>query len=361
MKSIMIFITGLKVGGAESQVYRICKELDRNKVQITVVSLTSGGAIGEKLKECSVDLVYLNLKDHKLRGLRKAYRLVNEEKPDVVVGFLFHAIILSRIVGYLNKTPRIISSIRSINTGGFIKETLLRLTDFMTYKTVVNSEASYKKVLKKKIVREKSLMAINNIIDTNEFSFNEKNRLKWRIEFGINDETFLWMAVGRLVPEKDYITMIKAFKNYLQSNSNSKLLIIGDGEMKEELEVLIKRKKLEDNVRLLGRRSDVSQVLSASDGVILTSKWEGIPNTIIEAMCMDRIVVATDVGGVSEVVRDNETGFLVEKGKIESIVLGMKKASSVNRVNSREIINKEYDSKVVIKKWEKIFSEERRV
>lgn len=356
MEKLIFFITGLDIGGAETQLYRICKHIDKSNIDIKVVSLTGDGAIGEKIREENIEVISFDIKKNKYKEVINIFKLVKKEKPDVIIGFLFHAIIISRIIGYLNSVPNIISSIRSFNTGGIFRETLIKITDFMSNMTIVNSSIVYEKVLKKKLVKKGKLKVIRNGIDIEQFKFDETYRREWRKKNKIDDNTFVWMAVGRLVYEKDYVSMIKAFKRVLEKDKNNILYIIGDGYMKSEIEALIIKYDLTNNIFMKSNCTEINKLLSAGDGVILTSKWEGIPNTIIEAMALDRIVVATDVGGVSEVVKDS--GILVESENITSIANGMldgkKRWGNSTKLEARKIIEEDYEVKNIVKKWEEI-------
>jgi glycosyltransferase involved in cell wall biosynthesis len=104
-----------------------------------------------------------------------------------------------------------------------------------------------------------------------------------------------------------------------RANPNVKWIIVGEGPQREAIESEIRKLRLEANFQLLGLRSDVPRLLAAADVLALTSVSEGIPLTIIEAMAAGLPVVATSVGGVPEIVVDQQTGFLVPKGDDEKL------------------------------------------
>ncbi|MCR1951310.1 glycosyltransferase [Clostridium sp. DSM 100503] len=362
MKKVIFFITGLDIGGAEIQVYRICKYIDKSDLDIKLISLTDNGKIGQMLKQENIEVFCFNIKKNKIKGIINIFRFVRKENPDVVIGFLFHAIIISRVIGWLNSVPNIISSIRSFNTGGVFRETLLKITDYMSNTTIVNSYIVYDEVLSKRIVKKEKLKVIRNAIDTEHFKFNKEYRHTWRKKINVDNNTFVWMAVGRLVYEKDYITMIKAFKKVLEQDENVILYIVGDGYMKNEINDLIAKYGLSNNIIINNKSEEINKLLCACDGVVLTSRWEGIPNIIIEAIALNRIVVATNVGGVSEVIKNEN--FLVESENVDSVVKGMIEAKKEWEVlggeefglKSRKRIEEDYDVRNIVVKWKEVIN-----
>ena len=124
--------------------------------------------------------------------------------------------------------------------------------------------------------------------------------------------------VGRLVPIKNHKFAIEVVERLLKKGNNIKLKIIGDGELKEELNAFIQKRQLNDHIQITGWVLDVVEIYKEIDILILTSKNEGTPVTIIEANASGLPVVATNVGGVADIIKDGENGFLVEPGDIDT-------------------------------------------
>jgi glycosyltransferase involved in cell wall biosynthesis len=114
-----------------------------------------------------------------------------------------------------------------------------------------------------------------------------------------------------LAEAKDQITLLSAIELLKKKDRNIYLILVGDGEMRGQLEMEIARKGLANCVRLTGNRSDVDKLLPGSDVFILSSKREGFPMSILEAMAAGLPVIATNVGGIPEVIKDGENGILV--------------------------------------------------
>ena len=133
--------------------------------------------------------------------------------------------------------------------------------------------------------KENELTIINNGIDCNKFSYNEKFRLEIREEFGVRDDEFLIGLIGRLSPQKNPVRAIEIFKQVMEINSKAKLLIVGTGDLLFEVEKKISDLNMRNNVIIAGLRKDVNKIYSALDILIMPSLFEGLPLTAIEAQC----------------------------------------------------------------------------
>jgi len=144
-----------------------------------------------------------------------------------------------------------------------------------------------------------------------------------REEIGIPPEAPVVTIVGRLVPVKDHKLFLAASRLLRNEFPNAVFLVVGDGELRGELENQVEAAGLRSCVRFLGWRRDLARVYADSDVVVLTSRNEGTPVSLIEAGAAGRAVVSTDVGGVKDVVRDGENGLLAhgrEPGEIAKLV-----------------------------------------
>ena len=136
---------------------------------------------------------------------------------------------------------------------------------------------------------------------------------------------YIWLAAGRITPAKDYPNLLRAFAHVHSAEPRTQLWIAGasNGRMRATMEGLAEKLHLDSRVYWLGLRDDLPALLAAADGFVLSSAWEGMPLVIGEAMAMRRPVVATDVGGVRELV--GETGQVVPPH--DSDALGARYAS----------------------------------
>ncbi len=147
----------------------------------------------------------------------------------------------------------------------------------------------------------------------------------------------------------------------LRSRNDVSFLIVGDGALKEELKILCADLKIEENVIFAGERSDIPEILSLTDIFVLPSLREGLPLTILEAMACGKPVIATNVGGVPEVVNDGVSGILVYQGDPEALHRAMNELledrEKLKRMghNGKKVCNENFDSKTMIGKIENLY------
>jgi len=264
----------------------------------------------------------INLKaDRSLLGvlgaLNRLRRFLNDFQPDVVNSHLVHANILCRILRLFSSIPCLISSAHNTNEEGHFRMLAYRLTDCLTDISTNVSEEAVQAFQDQRALLPGRMLAIHNGIDTEDFNFNQTARDRIRKELSISDSTPLIVAVGRLWEQKDYPCLLKAMSGLAGRSVDFRVAIIGDGPLRGELEALAESLGISAQVSFLGVRHDVPALMSACDVFVLSSAWEGFGLVVAEAMACERIVVATDSGGVKEVV--GEAGFLVKPRDSEAL------------------------------------------
>ena len=138
----------------------------------------------------------------------------------------------------------------------------------------------------------------------------------------IGERKKVFAAVGRLEPQKNFPMLIKAFSEFHKEEKDYQLIIYGEGKERTNLEKLIKQLNLEGSVSLPGRNKDVLNAINDSAAFILSSDYEGMPNALIEAMCMGMPVISTDCpsGGPRELIENQENGILIPVGDEDALV-----------------------------------------
>jgi glycosyltransferase involved in cell wall biosynthesis len=151
---------------------------------------------------------------------------------------------------------------------------------------------------------------IPNGVPTDEYAPDPDTRAQWRQAHGIEPHATVLVHVGRFAPPKNHALLIEAFAQ-VRSDAPLYLLLVGGGELENAVREQVAGLGLQGRVRFLGVRADVADILRASDMFVLSSRWEGNPLSVMEAMAAGLPVVSTGVGGVPELVREGETGLLV--------------------------------------------------
>jgi glycosyltransferase involved in cell wall biosynthesis len=154
---------------------------------------------------------------------------------------------------------------------------------------------------------------IPNGIPTDEYAPDANRRRRWRQRHGLEPEAIVLTHVGRFAPPKNHALLIEAFAQ-VRTHTPLYLLLVGGGELEDAVRQQVVELGLQQRVRFLGVRADVPAILNASDLFVLSSRWEGNPLSVMEAMAAGLPVVSTAVGGVPDLVREGETGLLVPSG-----------------------------------------------
>ena len=302
-------ITDLDIGGAEMMLLKTLRNFKNEKYEHLVISLKPVGKMGEMFKAEGFKIYSLNLNIYNsVSGLMKLLSILRKEKPHIAHNYLFHADILGRIAAKAAGIPIVISSLRSVEIGGRLREILLSITDFCVDGVTAVSKAVANAHISKGTTKRKKIRLIYNGVELENNRFGDASLA--RRSTGIEEGTFLLLTVGRAEEVKGHTFLFDALRTLKDRGYKFKLLAVGRGE--EKLRGDIAKRRLENEVILTGEKEDISELLTASDAFVLPSLWDGMPNALLEAMAAGLPAVATRVGGIPEVITDNETGLLVE-------------------------------------------------
>ena len=307
---IVYVLTSLGMGGAEGQVLALAKRMAERGHTVAVVSLRP--RLAEEWPT-ALDVVPLEMRRTPvsvLAGLVRARRILREFHPDLLHSHSFHANLVARLLKIVVPETAVLSTVHNVYEGGWQRMLAYRLTDGLSRRTTAVSEAAAARFVRLKAVPQAKCVVMPNGIDLHEFAPNAGRRVRMREEMGAGEE-FIWLAVGRIAPAKDYPNLLRAFAPVRASRPDARLWVAGAaaGGEASSLRGLAAELGLEDSVRWLGLRRDVPALLDAADGFVLASAWEGMPLALGEAMAMEKTVVATDVGGVRELI--GEAGAIV--------------------------------------------------
>lgn len=359
--NILFTITGLAMGGAENQVVSVAENLADRGHKVTIAYMLEPALVVPQ--EGNIDVVWLG-GDKTPAGMAKAFRnylkLLKKLRPDVVHSHMFHANILARAARLFVRIPRVVSTAHSTNEGGQLRMMAYRLTHKLADVFTNVSVEAVTAFEQKKAAPKSTMLATHNGINTTKFSFNPAARLNLRQQLNLN-ENKVFIAVGRFHAAKDYPNLFNAFVKVLQQQPDCKLLVVGDGELRPELEGLLVKLGIEDKVSLLGIRKDVPELLSASDVFVLSSAWEGFPLVVGEALSTERLVVTTDAGGAREFLVNNDflvpikNSELLANAMFEAAMLSEQEAVEIGKQGRQRIIEK-YSLDAVVDRWEAIYT-----
>jgi glycosyltransferase involved in cell wall biosynthesis len=300
---IAYVLTSLGVGGAEKQVIALAERMKSRGHEVLVVVL-----LARQAEEWAtlLDVIHLDLQKTPASlcaGFAKLYRSLRGFHPNLIHSHTFPANMAARLYRLSSRRAPVISTIHNVYEGGWWRMKAYRFSDGLSRVMTAVSQAASERYVRLKAVPAGKMRVVTNGIDTAEFAPDIARRARIREEMGFGDE-FVWMAVGRLVPAKDYPNLLRGFARARVKFPATQLIIAGEitGSAAQSVQSLAIELGLHEYVRWLGLRRDMTALLDASDGFVLASAWEGMPLVVGEAMAMEKPVVSTDVGGVRELV-----------------------------------------------------------
>lgn len=336
-RRVVLLTTGLDFGGAERQVVALAGELRARGWDMHVVSMRTPRQFVPDLSARGVHVHSLDMQPGRAtpESLKKWLSLVSDLRPAVVHSHMIHANLLGRTTRVLAPDLPIISTAHNMDEGGGWRNHAYRWTDWAASLTTNVSEAATEEYRRKGLVPSGRIRTMPNGLDIQVFRRSEAERRATRMSLGLGDE-FVWLCVGRFAEAKDHQNLIRAFAGVSQSAPDSVLLLAGDGPLRKQTEFLCRVYGVEERVRFLGNRSDIPALMSAADGYVMSSAWEGLPMVLLEAAACELPLVATDVGGNGEVASASPTNRLVPPQDSAALAEAMRQTMSLPRANLRE-------------------------
>ena len=327
--NLLYVITELELGGAQKQLLNLITHLDKEKFNIFLFTACNSLLLKEasSIKELTLKKsTYLKrplnpLKD--LLALIEIYRFIKKNNINIVHTHSAKAGILGR---WAARCARVKIILHTIHGWSFNDYQSLVLKHFyiwlekiaaeFTNKLIIVSNHDKQKGLQNHIGDEDKYILVSYGIDRNEFNVKD-NTIREELE--LDDKDLLVGTISCLKPQKSPQDFIKLCFLTNKVLPHVKFVLVGDGVLRKKIERLIRKFNLEKKVILTGWRRDIPKILSALDCFVLTSLWEGLPISVLEAINASRPVIVTNTGGIAEVIEDGKTGFLFEPRDIKSM------------------------------------------
>jgi glycosyltransferase involved in cell wall biosynthesis len=316
---VLFTITSMPVGGAETLLMNLIRRMNRERFLPEVCCLKEPGPLGEELtREIPVHSRLLNGK-FDLRVFPRLTRLIRRRGIDALVTVgAGDKMFWGRLAAWWRQLPVVVSALHS--TGwpdgvGRLNRRLTPLTD--AFIACANEHGRF--LVEHEHFPVDKVRVISNGVDVDRFRRCESGAHRVRRELGISPDSRVCGIVAALRPEKNHELFLRAAAIVLREVPHAVFLIVGDGPRRPNLVALAKELGIDQQVRFLGTRGDIPDVLSLMDVFALTSHNEANPVSILEAMACETPVVATRVGSVAESVRHRKTGFLVAPGSADPL------------------------------------------
>lgn len=324
MKKKKIIHIAQSAGGVAEYLYMLLKNFNSNNYEnILIVSedyKDQKARFSPYVKDIYIVPMIRNINPKTdIGAILKIRKIIKKEKPDVVYLHSSKAGAVGRLALLFNFQVKILYNAHGwyfnaqiSNKKKIFFAIIEKILAFKTDKIINISQSEYDSALKYKIASRKKMCVIENGIDFSKFKDSDKYRIETRRKLNIKDNEIVIGVVGRLSEQKDPLTSIKAFKIIKEKYKNTKLLFVGSGELEDKVIEYAKTNKLNEDVIITGWVDCVEKYIPAFDIAILPSKWEGFGLVIIEYMACDKPIIACNVGGIADIIKNEENGYLIK-------------------------------------------------
>ena len=356
------------IGGAETQIVNLVSGLDKQRYNISIVTLKERGPFAAKMAEQDV-IFHSDLMKSKLdvRVVPKLMKILKGNKTDILYT-LDHdnAMFLGRICAKMANVPVCLTVMHTTNrrngenTIDFFGRAMLPLSDIL----VATAQGQRQHLIEAGGIRQDKLAMIYNGINAEEFNPEYKN-FSLKKEFGIGDADPVAGILAAFKPEKAHVIFVQAAALVLKEIPNAHFLLVGDGVERENIERKISELNITENVHITGFRTDVPEILSIFEVSVLCSypRCETFSLAILESMAAGKPIITTDVGSLSEMVIENETGFLLPCGDpralAEPIIKLFKDTELIKKMGraARRLLEEKFTTSRMVEENEKLFEQ----
>lgn len=320
--NILHLVNGLAIGGAELKLLELVTEIQRrfpDEYNQLVCSVGQGGPLEKQFAEIGIPPIVFNKRNRfDIRLVFRVADLIRTQKVHIIQTTLFYADVIGALAANLvgnviHLSWETVSHSHGYMHDRFYRNWAYRLAMKRVYRIIAVSEEIKTSLMIHQKIPSSKITVIHYGVNTEKFLNNSRSRKSKQENYPIIG------IVGRLDPIKGHKYLLMALEKVKKVYPKLKCLIIGDGPIRGELETLSESLGLRNNVEFLGFRRDVQSLLGLMDIFVLPSLSEGLPNSILEAMASSVPVVATNVGGIPEVITDKKNGLLVPPKDVDKL------------------------------------------
>ena len=364
-RNVLIFTDSFNIGGSERQAVELIKRLDRSRFSPIVACFKKVGPLAAELPGGLEDVHAFPLSGFVSWGaLRRAHefvKLVRRMQVQVVQCFDFYSNLFAIPLARLAGVPVILGCRRD---EAVMRSAAQQKAERLSYRlatgVIANADAIKSQLIGRDGLHPEKVWVIHNGLDLKRFDGPSGPIAGVPLENG----TITVAMVANLRPEKGHVVFLKAIQQVVTQIPRAQFLIVGDGPMREMIEMHIKELGIAGSVTMTGAVTNIPSLLRSVDIVVLASlKNEGLPNAVMEAMAAGKPVVATDVGGTRELVTEGVTGYLVPSGDVSMMANRIKDlalspaAQKTMGEKARRKIETQFEVERIARRFEQLYDE----
>jgi len=344
MKDLVLFMPSIEIGGVEKNLFLIANYLQKKGIKVKLI--TSSKKYTKKLnKNIKIISINNNFFTKKKKYIKYFFCLIllflEFCKNKQIIVFAFQANIYAIILCKLLRLKIITRSNTSPKgwSQNFLKKKIYKFIIKFSDLIIVNSLVFQRQM--RNIFRVKTKLIYNPL--------NKEEILQSKKINNFNNSKLKILNIARFTEQKDHLTLLRAFKLLMQKNNKAFLIIIGRGHEKNNIKNFINENELKKNVKLITNVQNPYGYIKWANIFVLTSKYEGLPNVLLEAMLLKKYIISTDCPtGPKEILNNGKYGDLVKVGdykKIYNLLNSYKIRKNIisNRINTAYLSLKKYD------------------
>jgi len=333
---IVYIINSFALGGAEKLLLNLCRSLNKEKFEIFVCSATAGGPLANEFEKAGLAIkIFQKRTKLGLSVIWQIYKFLKEVKPQIVHTHLFGGDTWGRLAAILAGIPVIISTEHSINLEeGWLKKKIKLVLSWFSKKIIAISEGVRDYSIKAEKISPKKLAVIYNGIDLKTFQYRGFRPIQ-------AGQLINAAVTARLEKEKGHKYLLAALSKINKKYPNFTLNIIGTGSLEADLKQQAANLGVLEKIVFWGQQLEPEKILKNMDLFILPSLLEGLGIVLLEAQAIGVPVLASNVGGIKEVIKDNETGLLFEPQNAQAIFEAVNALLS-NQALAKKLIENAY-------------------
>jgi len=336
---VLHIITRLDAGGSATNTLETVARLDPDLYAVQLISgrtYDPDGSIKDFIEDNKIDCIFLEALGRSIhpwqdiKALWQLYRLIRQGGFDIVHTHSSKAGILGRWAAWLAGVRHIVHTPHGHvfygYYGKFISQLFImieQITSRISDKIITLTDIGKAEHVKWKIAKEAKFTTIYSGVEWQKFEPDYNRMAQYRQQFDIPEGAFVFGSVARLEPVKGHVYLIEAMVKVAAKFPDTKLVLVGEGALRKELEEKCRVLNLESRVIFTGHQADVTNWIHLMDVFMLGSLNEGMGRVILEAMACERPVIASRTGGIPELVVEGQTGLLVKPGDTDGLAEAM--------------------------------------